>query len=276
MSLHRIHLTQRTISLESSTLSNAVAAAVGRLEGFFGDTKDFIASLNIFSSEPLSITVSKSKVIPAIKEAKYTSLMPIKIFKPSGMTSTYLDTLKAFKLSEGNVLKYQKEVLEPFNRWLLIVLSNPQKLSSFVGSKTIDGFHIHEFDDDLLRLNKYFSGKESDTEGTFGSLFARNADYEASAILIDELNKNVLGMSMLTIKNLITNIAVNCDKLVVKLNEKPDEYKISGNTMKSLVEITYHMAKEAEFVSIYCYLLKSLLQSFKDSEEHLEKVLNLE
>lgn len=264
------------ISMEALTPSQTLSALTDRLPGFVSDVKQFLKDLFSTDQEPAYNFFDTKKIPTEIRKVNYTSLMPLRVYVPAGLKVTYLEYIAAMEQAQAVVDVLVKETLQPFNRWLAIQLGNPSNLAQLRSDRDISGFKLHDIEAVKKAIAVCFDPGSVETETTFGKVFKRAGDWHAAAEQLNDLNNRLIRIDRSVVSDLTDSIAVNLDVLLRRIDENPEEYKLSGNTLNVIAQMSYNMARECEFYSVYYYQLRALFQAFEDSEKKVGEALNRE
>jgi alkylhydroperoxidase/carboxymuconolactone decarboxylase family protein YurZ len=270
MNIASIERQQRTISLESSTLTNTISAVTTRLPGFVADVNTFIRGLFDLEESTPKVLVGDSKLRAAIKDKLYTDLMDLPVYTPPGLSCSYVELVKTLSDSEEIASALLKDVLVPFNKWIATQLSSPDRLLS-ISSAHIPGIHFHDIKRASKELADCYSNSSSQVEVKFGSVFKRNSEFFDAGSDLNTVMTRASQTNPALVREKIEEVTDNLNKLVERIEADPETYKVSGAVVKSLAEVAVSIAKECEFYSVFQYQLRAAVTAYADSEERLSK-----
>jgi hypothetical protein len=268
--LARIRIVANMISLEASSPSQSMEGILDRLPGFFDDVKTFVANLFDVSKEPAAGLLDTNRLSRNIKNVNYTTLMPVTVYTPMGLSVPYLDFLDVLEKAQNIVDLIPKETLQPFARWIAIQLSNPERLAGLQSERQVDGFKIHDIASVKAELAKCLSG-DVRTEVPFSDVFRKSGDWDNAAHKANALNERVSAVGTKALLETVATITESLDTLLKRIHEDPVTYRTSGNAMKVIATLCTAMADECEFYSVYRYQLLATLTALNDTEEVLKK-----
>ncbi len=271
MSIASIQRQERMISLESGTLSSTFTAVTDRLPGFVAEVNGFLKGLFELEKVKTNPLLGNRHAVSLVSKTQYTTLMPLPVSTPPGLSVSYDVLVKALEESEEVATALLKETLQPFNRWLALNVASPERLQSLNGY--IDGVKLHDVDRVTESLKACFKNPSSNTSVSFGEAFRRSSDFASVANDLNKINDAASRATPQEVRELIKKITGNLDLLIKRVQNDPENYKPSGPVIKALSTQALAMAKECEFYSVFQYQLKSTIQAFKDSEDSLSKVL---
>lgn len=268
--LSALELQQRTIALESNILSNALSAVTTRLPTYVTEINVFIRSLFDLSEAPPLQLVGNRKAQALVKGMAYPTLLTTTVYTPPGLSVPYMELVDVLASSERIASVILKDTLQPFNKWLAVQLSNPDRLVTISGAH-IPGFTDHDIPRVIRTLGDCFKASPAQVETHFGNAFKRLADFATVAQELNRINDSAAHVTPKMMLAQITELTTNLDLLIKRMSEDPETYRTSSAVVRSLADTALIVARECEFYSVFHYQLKSTLQAFLDTEAHLEK-----
>lgn len=261
------------ISLEAVSGEAAHKQALSRLGAYL---KGVMHSIHMHTLAPLKKIFAKRDVAAEgrlIAKIPYNEIRHLPVVGLRGQRVDFLTIAK--NLSRCAVLfnTLERDVLMPFSSWLANRLANPSSLAALTGGIVIPGYKPH----DLKGLNEefvsFFDPEESQPTRKipYGMAFRRNADWEPlademgtleQALVINEQHKRMRG--------LVDSINELLDKLITRIEEDSEEYKVSAPTLQSLAEVTYTIAKEMEFYSMITHRTVALSEAVRETQQACE------
>ena len=272
--LKSIRIQSETISLEALNGSQVFSAVSRRLPSFFADVKNFVTGLAAEEAPRLNLVDSR-KVEKLLAKTNYATLRPVTVYTPIGLKADYLTYLNVLNQAVDISSALIPEILAPFNKWLAIQLTNPSALSSLRSGLDIPDYVVHNISILQKELGKCFSHGGVNSQYTYGEAVARNADWHAADTLINAMVIKRSSIKATEIVRLVEEVTANLDKLLQRINEEPEVYKLSGVTVDTISKICYNMGVEIEFYSVISYQLQAMQVAFADSCERLEKILTI-
>lgn len=275
--LSRISNMARTLSLEASVPTASVEGLLDRLPHFFSNVKTFLGDLMDFSKEEsLGHTagfLDDRKLPNQLAHNEYTALSPIGVFVPPGLKVTYLTYFEALEHAQNVADTLVSETLAPFNTWIAIQITNPEKLANFHSASSIANFKLHDIERPRKELSNCFDANAVHSQVPFEKAFRRTTEYRTVAEKANALNERLNSVSKKEIMRLVSEISQNLDKLLEMIKNDPDTYRANANTVRIIATICEAMARECEFFSVYYYQMLSALNALKDSEAKLKEIV---
>lgn len=272
--LNSIRIQSELISLEALSGSQVFNAVAHRLPNYFADVKNFITNLTAEEAPRLELVDSR-KVEKLLAKTNYATLRPVTVFTPVGLKVSYLEYIEALEEASAITTKLTSECLNPFNVWLAVQLSNPTALSSLRSGLDIPGFVVHDISEVQRKLGKCFSQGGVSSQYTYGQSVARNADWHACDVRINNLVTKHSSINPSEVVRLVQEVTANLDKLLLRLSEEPEIYKLSGVTLDTISKLCYTIGVEIEFFSVITYQLQAMQVAFADSCKRIETVLTI-
>lgn len=275
--LEKIRVTSSMIALESATTEQTLTASVERLPEFIGDVKDYLAGLFSFSSTGKHAFGADYALVRAVTSMQYSEFEGINVVSPPGLKvdfKTYLDTLSEF--ANGNMASLLPNVLLPFNRWLGVILTNPEKLQSFRNDRSIDDFRPFDVEVTKRRIADCFDPNGVETTYAFYKAYRSPADYRYVNNGVDGLIETLNQSSLDQIKATVDEIASRLNLLMEKVQVPNNEFRATSTVVKTLAETAYGISRACEMFSVFYYQAQAFATAVKDGnvalQEQLKKV----
>lgn len=259
------------ISLEAITVSQMFNASQGKLGRFLGDTVRYLKNrLSIFS--PTIYNVDERKLMKLTKTVDFASMMPMRVVGLDRFSSTWVDYTTLLGRCHEQVMPLQKDLLSPFETFLGMVLNSPEHMRSLGSIDQLPKRPHKPYDELSKAFEQSFKGRPN-TQLTYGDVVGRHADVEQTATGLNNLNNDFATLSR---SKLVAQVGKISDLLGL-LNNKiksGDNESMSGPFAKSLSDLTFAVAQDVEFYSVYGYRLETFTKSVDDSFKLLVKNLN--
>lgn len=258
---------------EASTLNIsqeffAPGKILNNLPKFVESLQNHLTSLSI--SGDLAKPLNYRRLDRDISKTPYTDLREVMIYVPAGLGVTYLDYLKvlesAVKVAEG----LDKNVLQPFSRWLAIGLANPETFASVKGNSSLKDFNPHNIDRVLMELGDCYSKGSNVHSLPYKNAFARNADLSTAMDLANTLNERFAKTSPKAIREKVQEISEKLDILTTRIEEAEENYDFSPVSIEVLSKLSFTLAQEVEFYGTVGYQVTSTVTALHDTSQKLE------
>ena len=271
--LKDIERQHRTISLEASTPSQALKAVTDRLPGFVSDVKEFVSDILSGSDQPGPQLTNTRKIKKALRDVNYTSLSPITVYVPDGLSVTYLEYVRVLEQGQDICDGLDENVLEPFNKWISEMLTNPESLRSLRNIDSLKGLDIHDVDTVKRDIAQCFSEESAVVERPYNEVVLSNNEFDTVLSKLNSLVDRQSATNRTALVEKVELITENLDTLIARIDDDPETYQMSGKNMRTLSELAYVMGREIEFYSIYAYQLRDLVLRVNETVEKLEKAI---
>jgi hypothetical protein len=271
---HVVSLASRagsTGALLTVSLPNFVASVQSFFQNMVKSSPDFhVIEQKLFSQK---LTAAKMQ---------YTDMAKISLYVPSGMSVSYLDWLKVLEDAAETTLTLESRVLDPFLAWVGLLTSDD---SRFINRRVKDGLGDIEFSDlDRLKgaIAECFSRRVKD-ERPYGELLGRNKDWDTvvkeSNLLTERtarIRPNVIHEKTQQLSHYLETLAghLSDPDTVDKFNNEYGKL-FNRDIVSTLADMTYQVAQEVEFFSVYVYYLESTAQAIEDSMVKIQKIAKI-
>jgi len=267
--LKNIELQKNVITVESLALFRPSEKTLGRLAGFFGDASDAISKLlgNILNSN-VSLAIDGRVFLPLVEKADYTTLSQLKLKFPKELSVDYATAMTTMKDVGVVPESLYRDLLDPFSKWLAVVLNDPSAMESINQHVNFDVNRSKRAREQLAKI-----AKGGQPECRYSRAIRRNKDW---APVIDEINQIAAvnaNVNIDDVRKKVKEIDDLLQLLIGKLNEPRFEYRPSGNFVDKLVSLTYTMAAEIELYAEYQYLFERIVECVRDDVTFLTKHL---
>lgn len=265
----------------------SMAAQVGTTGALLTDSMpSFVASVqsffqNMVKSSPELSVIGEKLFARKLKDRniQYTDMAKVTLYVPSGLNVSYLEWLKVLEDCADETLSIEARVLDPFLSWVGLLVSDD---SRFTSRRVRDGLTEIEFAelDQLKRsIDKCFSRRVKD-ERPYGDLLDRNRDWDTVIERSNLLTERTARVRPREIHKKTLQVSEYLDTLSNHLAD-PDTVERFNNEygklfnrgiVETLADMTYRVAQEIEFFSVYVYYLETTSQAVEDSMEKMRKI----
>lgn len=260
------------VGTTGSLLSDKLPGFVASVQSFFQNMVRSAPDYHVIDQKFFSRKLKDSNV-------QYTSMSKVSLYIPSGLSVSYLEWLEILNECAEVTLTLEARVLDPFLAWVGLLTSDD---SRFLNRRVKDGLGQIDFAD-LDRLKQKIEGAFSrryKDERPYGEVLERNKDWDAVIEQINLLNEKTARIRPKVIHEKTATLSQYLEDLSGHLSD-PDvvdrfntEYKklFNRDIISVLAEMTYQVAQEVEFFSVYVFYLESTTQAVEDSVAKIEKL----
>lgn len=259
----------RHISLEANNDTFSFAAISEKLPVFMSDIKDFFSNTLDLANIKAFTGVGSNTVAVRLKEIPYAKLMDATVYVSPGQSEAYVVVADRLMACQHIASVLISETIDPFNKWVVKQLSDPNKMVSFTAAN-IPHFKLHNALATGKHLADCFKGHSNITEVKFGSVFANNQDYTEAANRLANVQLHHAKLPVSEVRNAVEGLIKNLELLVERMGSDPETYKPSGPVVKALSNAVMAIAEECSFYASYSHTLMSVIKAFNDTETALE------
>lgn len=272
--LDNLRYKRDVIALESISGAAALESAVNRLPDFFATVRTAYAE---YLSKPLSALLVKRDlawISDRVTKRSYTDLRPLECFTPPGLKVDYLTYAHALNEGAKAMKKLKTDVLAPYNAWLGTKLGNPQSLTSLTTNLGITDYTPHNTEklEKAIQACFHTTGRHEVT-APYGDVVKRNADWNELGKVVDQLDTAFNEVSHQEIIDLVNRTTAQMDRLMQRMAEDPDSYKLSPATLQALAAVSYDIGRELEFYGLLRHRIGEFSKAVKDTTTKLEDLV---
>lgn len=268
----------------------SLAARVGTLDvlvdeklpGFVASVRTFFQ--NVVRSAPKFHVVDNRNLVRNLKDGKvqYTDIAKLSIYVPPGLSCDYLTWLDTLEEAADITLTIEERVLDPFLSWVGLLASDDSRMLSRrvkEGLADTEFANLEQIKSDIDQCHDR-RGKD---EAPYGDVLSRNKDWDAVIERTNTLNERTARVNPSTIHEKTETLVGYLESLSKALSDPDyvdklnDEYGklFNRDIVQTLSQMTYDVALEIEFFSVYVYYLETTTQAVEDSIAKLRKSLKV-
>lgn len=265
----RDDLLYRMIGIESihAPMDTSVLVKIRNLmESSFNKVNEAFASMSIV--DPLDYPTKAFNKF--LKTHPYESLMDVSVFRPTGLTVSFLEAVKDIGEYHAEVMNIRDRLLTPFIKWAAEGLTDPTKLQNLT-----DGKPLSMVDVDLIneKLDVLYDVTDKSDKIPYSVVVKRNSDWPTLVkelrVLINRQNRLKLGK----LRQDVNVVSDYVDMILKYCSENKDTYECSKNSRMKLADILYAVGREVSLVSRYHWAVSSLSTAVEDT---VSKLLEME
>lgn len=273
VTLESLRRSYEMISLESMTLSQTLKALPHRLPEFVADVKNFIFNMSAAKDAPLLAAIDTRLMERMLPKHNYVHMSDVTIFVPPSMNVHWNDYLDALSTSQTLVDGLLEETLSPALRYVSVMLTQPENLASLRSKTGEYSIVFHDIESVRKKLAACFSKTGADTKVRYGDVFKNNNDALVAMKRTNDLCESMAKINRQDVIQTVNEITDVLDKLLIRMKQYPDQYKMSGATMNDISKLAYNLGAEIEFFAAHVYMVQSASQAMQDSKDKIEAVL---
>lgn len=190
----------------------------------------------------------KTKV-DVIKNVNHIEVKDIMVVVPVGFTGDYLSYFNVLAKQLTIMHDIKDVVVEPTHNLILKYIGKPETMSS-IDNSDLDKIKLHSLQIEQFKreMNKYFDPKRSHQSLPVGKLVANTKEMHQ---LVTDIRNGLLPW-MLDVKwrtnlfNSYTKLQQSLDLLMVRIEQKPDEYQLTKLNAERLARLINDVAVEIE------------------------------
>ncbi len=264
-------LAAEMIGLESMTPSQLTHALPARLPKFMNDVKHFLTTqFSTVRSSFMGTIFAKGETERLIGSSNYYALSQLEIFIPTGLSKDYIGFVKCLEANQKVADTLMSEVLKPTTLWLGKVLSSPEELMSV---RDNHGIQFRKLDELKRATASHFDKVSNRDKCFFGNVFRSNREFLES---VDGVNAVTTRLSHLDNKSLqaeVDLIVEMMDKLMIRMQQDPKTYQMSGVTAKAMAQTALHLAEHVEFYAAHAAMVQNTNGTLQLTMDKLKRVL---
>lgn len=270
--------THHTVSLASrvgttgTLLTESLPNFVASVQSFFQNMVKSSPEFHVIGEKLFSQKLTTSKI-------QYTDMAKVTLYVPSGLAVTYREWLSVLDKCAEVTLTIESRVLDPMLTWVGLLTSDD---SRFLNRRVRDGLGDIDFADlDVLKkdIAKCFNKRYKD-ERPYGEVLTRNKDWDLVVEESNLLTERTARIRPGVVHEKTKQLSHYLDTLAKHLSDPDtvdkfnDEYGklFNRDIISTLADMTYKVAQEVEFFSVYVYYLETTSQSIEDSMAKIKKI----
>jgi hypothetical protein len=261
------------ISLESMTLTQTLKALPHRLPEFVADVKNFIFNMSAAKDAPLLAAIDTRLMERMLPKQNYVHMSDVTVFVPPSMNVEWNVYLDALSTSQTLVDGLLNETLSPALRYISVMLTQPENLASVRGKASEYNIVFHDIEAVRKKIAACYSKSGADAKVRYGDVFKNNNDALIAMKRTNELCEAMAKINRQEVITAVNEITDAMDKLLIRMKQYPDQYKMSGATMNDISKLAYNLGAEIEFFAAHVYMVQSASQAMLDSKDKIEAVL---
>lgn len=209
------------------------------------------------------------KVEQYLNEVTFLNTRELTVFIPPGFTggmSAYLDTMNDGK---EYFINMEKDILNPAKAYVAKLIGDPNALNG-AGSFKLTPERVEKW---AAEVAKYHGDNIASDMALFGSIFKSNTEYldsYAKAIELSKYSNDITAVK--TVRESSNELVALFDRLIVRIESNPGQYRVNGNNAQSLANLAYALARSVELYSVFVNNANTTLVAMERTEERMIKI----
>lgn len=266
-----LRLKSEIISLEAESGDVAMQQALTRLPGLFDEA---VTVFGKYIGNPLKALFEKrdfSWTVAKLQNRNYSELRSQEIFVPAGLQSDLLTYVADLEKAAAYADRVKKDVLDPFNVWLGEKIASPDQMKSITARIAIKDFKPTDLKKITTELtNNFASAGKQESVKPYGLVVRNNGEWNRIAEHSDTINRFFTEEKHKLILKTKDELQDRLDILIHRLQENPEEFKMSPAALTALSTATYDTASALEFYALVRYKVQELNVALRDTEARMK------
>lgn len=243
------------------------------LKSLVTKSRAFVAGLKEQNEElhvPL-IFKREMKLLTQVSGQNYMTLRPIELYKPLGMSVSFLTMTDVFLKYAQLFDNIEKEQFTNLSRWISNLLTNPQDMAKLAPKSVMQ---IDPPDDIIKDFKRCFEGKDGVDRDSFGALFARLNDVNEVCGRIEKLTTIFNKKNYTRFNEHLEGVIKLVDELVESSKREPENFPVSKPVAEAFATSIYNLAQLVNCYSLYLTKLLAVITALKDNGDRLEELIS--
>lgn len=269
MSLDQLRRQRDIISLEADSGGAAMAQAASRLPAFFTSVREAISKQLNNMGDLLFGKTDLKRFALRMQRVPYASLRNEPAVVPPGLHTDLLTYGRHLTAACASVQDIDKDSLAPYAAWLQSKLGNPSSLASLTNALDIRGYKPLGIKSLQDTLNDCFlpDNVKQPHEVPYGQAIRRQNDWSAIADVVSQLEHCCTEKSHRQVVQRLDDIDELVQKLLTRIKEDPEQYKLSSKTLTTLSNVSYSIATEVEFYALLRHHVREYVTAVQETQK---------
>ena len=213
--------------------------------------------------------------VKALGRYTYTDFKTLQVFVPEGMLVPYLEHGDVLMQSMDYLDDVEKHFIDPFITWLAQRVGNPSLLSSTVPSCSDKPAKLPQMDQLEDRYHSQFatSGQRKGLMD-YTAAVTRQADWSVVCTQLRALTERCTDKRHQAMLDKLKRIDEMFKTLEVRIEQNAEGYKVSKETLVTMVECSYAAAKIFEYYGLTRFRVDSYRMAVSRSLNKIDYVLS--
>lgn len=252
-----------SIIAEINTVPNhfeqeSIGTAIGDL---FDRTKDFLKGLVDRNEEGIDI-LSESAYKRFARDYEYTQLYRLRTMVPQGFNDYFIRYIETLHEMQGFLEPMVQRSLGDFERYIAQLLNQPERLDSSRHSELMGWFNDRDIEKQKEILGQHFDQDDAEFR-LYNDVVENQKSWLTIVSRYNELVEAIQRVPMKEVFDTIARIEDLLDALAKRIQNDPEQYSVSGVTVKDIAALTTSVAQEVEFYATHRFMIQNLRTSFE-------------
>lgn len=246
------------------------------LSSFLSGVTDYIGT----ATKPIATHLrfdffSDDDVENLLAKTNYVSLSPVEVYVPAGMVVDMVTFLKTLERTQDILNGLQDAILKPCQTYFSNLLATPETMASVQNNEMVKQvkLYLDNLEKSATETNKCYSKHSSNTRREHGDVFKRNSDWKTSCDLLSDVTDAYNRFPPGKVWETVNGICSVLDRLVLRMGQQPDVYRLTGITSSDLADVTLYLGKVIEFYAAYSFILQMASATMRDNVNVYRKAL---
>lgn len=235
--------------------------------------KSFVAGIKE-QQESLFIPVVLKKDFgfdKVLGDNNYLTLKPIEIYKPLGLSGTFLELTTVFNKYTSLFEGIEANQFKTLSIWITNLLTNPQEMAKLTPKNILRFNHP---DDVIKDFKPLFMAKEGVDVGNFGLLFKRNQDVTTVLEHLEKLTLIFNKKNYTRFNEQLEGVVKLIDELIENTKRDPETYPMSKPVAQEFAVTIYNLAQLVNCYSLYLTKLLATITAMRDNGKRLQEIMD--
>lgn len=236
-----------------------------KLSAFSASFKQFITQS--FVEDVTNIGLLNENAFQKLSKAdNYMRLRNKKVVVPKGLKVSYLEHLKTLHVSQNHVNGLFTDVLIPIEKFLGLLLHNPDNLKGNREAGVIDDVVARDVESVQKEVSKDFSRDQAE-QRAYGELVGRQSDWIKISRSFNDLSEALAVITREEVLKYVTSIGELLETLIERLEEDPEVYSANGVGISNMAKVAYAVASEVEYYALHSFMVEGLQTSIENATD---------
>lgn len=204
-----------------------------------------------------------------LAEVTYSNTRELTVFIPLAFLGNMTEYLDVLNDGKQYFTSLERDKLNPAKAYVAKLITDPNALNG-AGSFKATSQAVDKWAEQLA---VYHSDNIATDMALFGDVFKSNTQYLDSyskAKVLSTYSKDIT--SVQAVRAASNDLVGLFDKLIVRIEANPGQYRVNGNNAQSLTDLAYALARDVELYSVFITSANTALIAMERSEERLIKI----
>lgn len=252
------------------TMSNLLQSYLSNIKGFVQGALAPAQAGTQLSFAP------NAKLDRLLTKTNYISLSAVHVYVPAGVNKDWGTFIQAVNTSQSIVNVLIADTLKPAIAYFSQLCATPETLLTVAPSAELAKIKLHEKEIAVAKkeMAACYSKHGFETKVVYGDAFKRNGDWATVNRELAIITTHMTNNSPKLVLDLVNQLCEILDRLVIRMQQSPDVYRVSGVTSANMARIAMQLGFEVEFYAAHCYVVQTAVSAMNDTIQQLDTILN--